>query len=65
METMMIHFTLDEDIYHAAKAVLDSLGLSMEEAINLFFKAVVASNGMPFPITECEQDLIINSVKDD
>lgn len=60
MQTITMNFTVDEVIYEDAKAILDSLGISMEEAINLFLKAVVARKGLPFPLTEQELDLIRN-----
>lgn len=60
MQTITMSFTVDEVIYEDAKAILDSLGISMEEAINLFLKAVVARKGLPFPLSEQELDLIRN-----
>lgn len=60
MQTITINFTVDEVIYEDAKVIFDSLGLSVEEAINLFLKAVIARNGLPFPLSEQELDLIRN-----
>lgn len=57
MQTVTMSFNIDEAIYEDAKKILDSIGISMEEAINLFFKAVIAKNGMPFPLSE-ELELI-------
>jgi len=60
MSTITTSFTVDEVIYEDAKAILDTLGISMEEAINLFLKAVVARKSLPFPLSEQDLDLIRN-----
>ena len=60
VQTITMEFTVDEVIYEDAKKILDSLGITMEEAINLFFKAVIAKNGLPFPLSEEELDLVRN-----
>ena len=60
VQTITMSFTVDEVIYEDAKAILDSLGITIEEAINLFLKAVVARKGLPFPLSEEELDLIRN-----
>ena len=58
MSTITMSFTVEEAIYEDAKAILDSLGISMEEAISLFLNEVVAWKGLPFPLSEQELDLI-------
>ena len=58
MQTVTMSFNIDEAIYKDAKKILDSIGISMEKAINLFFKAVIAKNGLPFPLSEEELELI-------
>lgn len=65
MEMITMQFTVDADIYEQAKAILDSLGISVEESIMLFFKAVVACNGLPFPLSEQDQEYIRNSSMDE
>lgn len=37
-----------------SKKVLDSIGISVEEAAVLFLKEVVARKGLPFPVSENE-----------
>lgn len=49
-----VSFEVDSELYEQAKEVLDRIGLTMEEAINLFLKAMVACGGIPFPITDEE-----------
>ena len=48
MQTVTMSFNIDEAIYEDAKKILDSIGISMEEAINLFFKAVIAKTACRF-----------------
>lgn len=43
-----ISFEVDTELYEKAKAILEGLGMTMEEAITLFFKAVVAYGRIPF-----------------
>lgn len=45
---------IDAEIYREAKKVLDSIGISVEEATFLFLKEVVARNGLPFSVSENE-----------
>lgn len=45
---------IDAEIYREAKKVLDSIGISVEEAAVLFLKEVVARNGLPFSVSENE-----------
>lgn len=65
MEMITMQLTVDADIYEAAKAILDSLGISVEESIVLFFKAVVTCNGLPFPLSEQDQEYIRKSRMDE
>lgn len=50
-DTVMISANLDAETKKQAEKIFDSLGLNMTTAINLFLKAVVKVNGVPFPIT--------------
>ena len=45
---------IDAEIYREAKKVLDSIGISVEEATVLFLKEIVARNGLPFSVSENE-----------
>ena len=53
-EPVIMKIQIDAEIYREAKKVLDSIGISVEEAAVLFLKEVVARNGMPFPVSENE-----------
>lgn len=50
-ETTMISANLDAQTKKEAEKLFDQLGLNMTTAINLYLKAVVKANGIPFPIT--------------
>ena len=43
------------------KIVLDSIGISVEEATVLFLKEVVARNGLPFSVSENELQKLRNN----
>lgn len=44
------------DLKAAAEAVLSRLGLSMNTAINIFFRQVIFHNGMPFDVESPKKD---------
>ncbi len=46
-----IHAKIDPQTKRDAKRVLDELGLSMTEAISLYFRQVVLRRGIPFEIS--------------
>ncbi|MGO4439643.1 type II toxin-antitoxin system RelB/DinJ family antitoxin [Rhizobium sp. RAF56] len=48
--TKMLHVRVDDDIREDAVAVLDSLGLTMSEAVRIFLHRVVASQGLPLEL---------------
>ncbi len=50
MSTVTINAKIDSDTKEAAKGILNSLGLNMSEAINLFFKQVVYTRSIPFEL---------------
>ena len=47
-EFVEISFEVDAELYAQAKAIIEGLGMTMEEAITLFFRAVVAHGKIPF-----------------
>ena len=53
-EPVIMKIQIDAEIYREAKKVLDSIGISVEEAAVLFLKEVVARNGLPFSVSENE-----------
>ena len=53
-EPVILKIQIDSEIYREAKKVLDSIGISVEEATVLFLKEVVTRKGLPFPVSENE-----------
>ena len=41
---------IDEDVKRAARPILEELGLNISSATNVFLKAVVRYNGLPFDL---------------
>ena len=49
---------VDSRIVEGARFVLDNLGLTMDEAVNIFLYQVFYSQGMPFPIKVPPKDIM-------
>ena len=45
-----VNVRIDSDIKRRAEAVFDELGLTPSTAINLFYKQVIRTNSIPFPL---------------
>ena len=43
---------IDSNLKEKAEALFSSLGLTLEEAITLFFEASILHGGLPFPIEQ-------------
>lgn len=41
-------FTVDEEAYEAASAILKEMGLSVSSGVNVFLRQVAVEGGMPF-----------------
>ena len=50
-KTKLIQVRLDATLVEEAKAVLDEIGLSLNDAIKVFLKKVVISQGIPFDLS--------------
>lgn len=50
MADTVIRSRIDASLKMEAQSLLDGMGLSMSEAIRLFFHQVVAEKGLPFPV---------------
>ena len=50
-KTATIHARLDEQVKNDALAVFDAIGLSVADAITLYFKQVALKNGIPFELS--------------
>ncbi len=52
MKLVTVQFSVDAALYMEAEAVLARIGLTMEEAVELFLRETVARGAIPFPYTE-------------
>ena len=65
-EPVIVKIQIDAEIYREAKIVLDSIGITVEEATVLFLKEVVARKDLPFPVSKNElRELRNNRTKRD
>ncbi|MFD0897721.1 type II toxin-antitoxin system RelB/DinJ family antitoxin [Loigolactobacillus binensis] len=53
-----IQVQIDRSLAEQTEQVLKTLGLTSTTAINLFFKRIVAQGGLPFALTEREQNTL-------
>jgi DNA-damage-inducible protein J len=49
-KTSTIHLRIEPDIKADVEKLLDRLGLSTTDAINIFLNQIVLTGGLPFPI---------------
>ncbi len=50
MQTSMLHVRVDDKIKKEAAETLESMGLSVSDAVRLFLRRVVADRAIPFEI---------------
>ena len=50
-KTATVHVRMDEQVKEDALSVFESLGISMADAITMYFKQVALKNGIPFELT--------------
>jgi len=51
MNKEIISFSIDEKVKREAEKLFEKLGLTTEEALNIFIKQSVREKGIPFKIT--------------
>lgn len=51
MQTTNLNVRTNHEIKNQAEAVFNELGLTMTSAINIFLRASIREQGMPFPLT--------------
>jgi DNA-damage-inducible protein J len=49
MKTSM-SIKIDKDVRDKAKDIFGAIGIDMTTAVNMFFKATIRENGIPFPV---------------
>lgn len=54
-ELVEVTFEVDAELYEQAKTIIEGLGMTMDEAITLFFKAIMAYGKIPFDIDSKEE----------
>lgn len=47
-ELVEVSFEVDTELYEKAKEIIEKSGITMDEAVTLFFKAVIAYGRIPF-----------------
>ena len=70
MKSEVVHARVQSDIKNESVKILNSIGISMSQAVDLFLRQVVLKKGIPFKLDNEENDandieqlaLIINSV---
>jgi DNA-damage-inducible protein J len=50
MAKIQIGVRVEEDDYQLAKQILEELGISYPQAVNMFNKAIIRENGIPFEL---------------
>ena len=50
LKTATIHARIDPRLKRQAETVLEKVGLSASEAINVFYRLIVSNKGLPFPV---------------
>jgi len=50
MSSVMIHVRLDNEMKQQAQKTLEAMGLSMSDAIRIFFKRVIEEEALPFEV---------------
>lgn len=51
MATIKTSLTIDKETREEAQKLFDEMGLSFSAAIDIYLKAVIREQGIPFPIT--------------
>lgn len=60
-----VNVRIDSDIKTGAEAVFSELGLTPSTAINLFYKQVIRTNSIPFPLkTEKPNQKTMKAIKE-
>lgn len=51
MASTNLNVRVDEDVKKNVEVVLDELGLNMSTAVNMFLRAVIREDGIPFRVS--------------
>jgi DNA-damage-inducible protein J len=61
--TAMVNARTERELKKEVEEILQSLGISTTEAINIFFRQVKLRRGLPFPV-EIPNDVTLKAFKD-
>jgi DNA-damage-inducible protein J len=61
--TAMVNARTEQELKKEVEDILQSLGISTTEAINIFFRQVKLRRGLPFPV-EIPNDVTLKAFKD-
>jgi len=56
MAQTSISIRIDEDVKRDAESLLSKLGLTLSSATNVFFRQVIRTQGIPFPLSAAEAE---------
>ena len=51
MASTNLNVRVDADVKKSAETVLDELGMNMSTAVNIFLRAVIREEGIPFKVS--------------
>ena len=51
MASTNLNVRVDADVKKSAETVLDELGMNMSTAVNMFLRAVIREEGIPFKVS--------------
>lgn len=63
-KTSVININVPTEVKEEANSILNSLGLNMSTAINIFLKKVIRERGIPFELKQEPNENIIESLKE-
>ena len=50
MNTSNVYARIEPDVKEKAEAILNDIGISVSVAINMYYKQIIISNGIPFKV---------------
>ena len=51
MKTENVYASIDTEVKNKAEAILQEIGIPVSVAINMYYKQIILSNGIPFKLT--------------
>jgi DNA-damage-inducible protein J len=65
MATVQTQIRIDEDVKREASDLLNGLGLSLSDAVNMYLRQIVLQHGIPFQVKYPEfKDEVIEAMKE-